>query len=653
MIKKEVVLIVSMLAFCLCASEDITLDPVDVVETRVGPLSVEALDHITDSIRRHKKQFVREVDTTIAFSFFDNGLASGGYTWTYPDPPSRMYIPEGTGRIGEVALVFDLFAGDYAGGAIALYGNTYDVSDIVYTGALEFWIRGEEGGEQCLVGFADSDADGQKIENKLHLSNYGAIRPFWTKISIPLADFGRRGAYWDPRKEVEVSEDFEWSAIQEFLLTINAPENDEFKVYVDQIVIRDDVYDSSETFDEPYWEEMPQVLSDHGPVDEDISVHTELFDGSFEGDAFGFRYGGRTAFKTYPLGEEGAEDSALAMFFDNTDYSGVSVRFGRTYDLDSLRDNGGGLGFWLKTGEGVDEVHFGPADDEKSGGHSVSTTLNLSDFGEFDTSWNYFAVPLQEFRDEGTWWNPATGVSELDEMDWSTIFEIGFTTNKYGNRIPPGEPAEVFISDMALIDSVPGYVDPEAYWDEFESDAPDRLLFDFEDLLGNFGAYAGSSSSISADITFQTDVTKRDRLGGHYLQVSYTLGDWALASYDFIAVNAPESLYEWDEHRALRLDMYTDQDEESIDIQLTDAGGEAWSASVTVEKGWNSVVVPFRDFRANLYQQPGAERDGKMDLEQVKQFSIVPRVMGLTSTVLVDNVYLTNSLEEESFDWDE
>ncbi|ERP32165.1 carbohydrate binding domain-containing protein [Chitinivibrio alkaliphilus] len=648
MLKKE--LLILCIGAVLSVYGTVTLDTLDVVDTRVGPVSVRPSSHVLDSIQRHREQFIRDVDTSLFFVFFDEDYPSGAYTYEYPENLSRISVPEGSGRTGEVAVRYDLYPGDYSGAAIALYGRQLDMTDIVHTGALEFWVRGTTGGEQAQIGFSDSEASGVKVQNTLPLSRYGAIRPFWTRISIPLADFGRRGSYWDDRLDREEHLPFGWDEVTEFLVTIAKNENPAFQVYFDDIVIRTDVYDSSKAFDEPYWDEVEQVLSAPGALPEGISIREELFSGYFTDGSYGTVYGGLTSFTSQPVGSTTSGDSAVAMYFDNSDFSGAAINFGDTYDLDSLRQHGAGIGFWAKAGPGTDIVHFGPSDCEDVDGRSVGTSLNLADYGDLGTEWSYFTVPLREFPDDGSWWNPETFSTSPGVIDWKHISDFSFTTNKYGNRVPVGEPAKLFVTDLAIIDSVPGYVDPEAYWDEFYSDAPDQLVFDFEDLSGSFGAYSGSGSSISAQVEYQADVSLRPRLGRKFLEVSYTLGDWAQATYDFVARNAPSQMYDWSNHKAVRFDIYSQAEEQYIGVQVTDAGGEAWSANISVKEGWQNVVVPLRRFRRNIYQDASADADGKLRLDQVQQFSIVPRDVGHSSVVRIDNVYLTNSLENDPFE---
>ncbi|MGM0443757.1 MAG: carbohydrate binding domain-containing protein [Fibrobacterota bacterium] len=623
----------------------VTLEPMDIEERRIGPFTVKPVQSVVDSIANYREQFVSDEDTTIAYKFFEEDYAAGGYDYKYPDA-SKVYIPEESGKSGQVSVCFDLDPNSYSGGAIVLHGTEMDLSDIVYEGALEFWVKGSTGGEKCNIALADSEADGVKTENVVSLENYASIKPFWTKVSIPLADFGRRGVYWDAKKQTEVPHSFDWSTVKEFLVVIEKGKNPDFKVWMDNIYIKKDVYDSSKTFDKPYWDERELIVDNYDTSEQDISANTILLDGTLSEEMYGHKYGGKTVYAPKPTDEPDVNDSVMVLYFDNSTYAGINFNLGKTYDLDSLRENGAGIGFWAKAGNGMDKVLTGLVDSDEGDGKAVETYANLSDFGDLDTTWDYFMIPLREFSEDGTWWNEEIAGSSVGTMDFSSIVELAFSTDKYRNRVGPNDPAILMIDNVGLIDSVPGYVDPEKYWDSFTSDAPDRLIFDFEDLKGEWSAYAGSKSSISANVDFQTDKALRDTYGKKYLKIKYSLSDWAECSYDFISRNAADSLYDWSKHRAIRFDVKSDLDEEMVGVKIKDAGGEAWVTNVKITRGWNTVTVPFRKLRKDAsYQESGAVVDGKLDLSEVQSMILVPKEIGMSSTLIIDNVTITNTVE--------
>ena len=98
----------------------------------------------------------------LVYRFFDEDFVSGGFSYVYPDE-SKVFIPEESGKNGEVALQFELVADDYSGGSICLYNLLYDVTPYIATGALELWIKGDQGGEVAWVALVDDETgDGCK-----------------------------------------------------------------------------------------------------------------------------------------------------------------------------------------------------------------------------------------------------------------------------------------------------------------------------------------------------------------------------------------------------------------------------------------------------------------------------------------------------------
>jgi len=179
---------------------------------------------------------------TSKFVFFEEDFAAGGYSYVYGGN-TRVFIPEESGHSGDVAVCFELDPADYSGGAVVLWGTEFDLTDIFPTGALEFWVKGENGGEIGRVGLSDNEmVDGIKTQVTVDFDRYGGIKPYWTHMSIPLADFGRRGAYWDPRLQSMINNYFKWGNTKEFIVTTAKRANKKFKIWLDNIYIVKDRY---------------------------------------------------------------------------------------------------------------------------------------------------------------------------------------------------------------------------------------------------------------------------------------------------------------------------------------------------------------------------------------------------------------------------
>lgn len=589
---------------------------------------------------------VKKENPNIVFRFFDEDYAGGGYEYKYPDE-SKVFIAEESGKNGEVAVQMDLVANDYSGGAVVMYTVQYDLTPYYSRGALEFWIRGENGNEIGFVNLADSeDGDGIKTEIKVPISDYAEITTGWTHVSIPLADFGKRGAYWDAKKKIEVPSRFEWDRVKEFLITIEKGRNSKFTVWVDDIFVVKDVYDAAPDVDEEYWDEKEEIVS-LPPVANrpEVVVQKSIFTDKLSGDAFFHGYGKRTAHRLQPTTDVATNPAVLGIYLDNADYSGITLNLGASGEMDvsKLREASGGLGFWAKFGPGVEMVFMGLLDNDLDG-KACGSSISLSDFGNPDTTWQYFMIPFKEFSSNGSWWNENTQSEAPGVVDWSKIREISFTSDKYGARIEDHIPVAVYLDDISLIEKVPGYVDPDIYWNNFSSKEADLKLFSFEDESeAKWNAISGEESEA---FTALIDSEDRNRNGKKVLKIEFSLYDWAEVGYNFSSNASPAELRDWTKHRAIYIDFYTDKDEEIVTLQIDDSGKEGWVTALTLKKGWNTYYIPIKDFKKYTYYQPAdALVDNKLDLSAVTRFVIKPNKVGTMGTILFDNIKLTNVKE--------
>ena len=604
----------------------------------VKPLQ-SVLDSIADTYKVTTSMAPNEV-----YSFFKDNFTAGGYSYKYPENTSKVLVPEESGKIGEVSVEFKLDADDYSGGAVVLDGVNYDLTPYYANGALEFWIKGSRGGEICNVELADDElVNGVKTEIAVPINNYGGIKPYWTKISIPLADFGTRGEYWDEKKDIGIKRKFDWKHVAEFLITIEKGDNPDFDVFVDNIIIVKDKYPTPADLYAPYWDEVVDTVDNFPSMLPDgIEITQKLFYGDFTDNMKTEAYGGKSAASMQPTNEPSINKEVMAFYLDNSDYSGITLFLDKSYDLTQERNNAGGIGFWAKGIPGVDNVMVALQDDE-SDGKSVSTAVLLTDFGKLDGKWHYITIPLKEFSSDGAWWDEALKAEKPGTMDWKHINGFTITADKYANRVEPGKPAIFYFDNIAAIKHVPGYVDPDVYWDNFHSNAPDKLIIDFENANPEaWTAESGELSKIQREIADQEDRDLRAKYGRKWLAFEYNLNDWAYVSWN-IGRFGTDAQKDWSNYNAITMDVHSDMDTEVLSISIKDAGHEQWFAKFKVKRGWNKVVVPFRKFRKDPYdQEPDAKLDGKLDLSTVNYISFSPLSVGITSKTIIDNVTLTN-----------
>ncbi|MBN2035544.1 MAG: hypothetical protein JW768_02260 [Chitinispirillaceae bacterium] len=583
------------------------------------------------------------VDPRMVYRFFDEDFVSGGYAYWYPDD-SKVFIPEESGKNGEVALQFDLDAQDYSGGSVCLYNLLYDLRPYYSRGALQFWIKGKNGGEIAWAALVDEEnSDGKKTVVRLPMQNYGGIAKEWKQITIPLADFGKRGVYWDAKKRVEVPERFAWNAVAEFRVEIKKNDNPSFRIWVDDIFILQNVFEAREEVKEVYWDERQEKIApppDKRPAVKDAKV---LFDNAPPAGAFAYVYGGKTAYKVMP--STSTNNSILACYLDNNDYSGVTLALGAgaSHNLEPLRKaKAAGVAFWAKGGAGTSAIYIGLIDDE-SDGKKVQTKVALGDFGQLDTTWKYFMIPLRRFQSTGKYWDENKKAEVVDDIKWNQFNEIRFSNNKGENKVPEGEPVAIYVDRVSFIEDIPGYVDPEQYWAAFKSDAPDVMLHDFE--TGKDTTWEMSKGPKS-EVAYEIVKSDAPKGGNGAMKITFKMNDWCDVVYRYKDRNRPEKERDWTKHWGIKFNMYTSKAYQALNLQVNDGGNEIFIASCGGQKGWSEVLVPFKTFyKFPYWQPPDAVQNGKFDLKEVMAIDFKPSGEGTAGVFIVDNVRLTNERE--------
>ncbi|MBD3346577.1 MAG: carbohydrate-binding protein [Chitinivibrionales bacterium] len=582
----------------------------------------------------------------LVYRFFDEAYVSGGYAYWYPDQ-SKVFIPEESGKNGEVSLQFDLIADEYSGGSVCLYNLLYDMSPYYADGALQFWVKGAQGGELAWVALVDDEnSDGKKTVVRVPLNEYGSITDEWTRVTIPLVKFGGRGVFWDPKKSIEIPERFDWDKVAEFRIEIKKGENKKFRIWVDDIfVLRDVVESSPAPLDQEYWDEREETITPPPAAEKPnvTPVHTIFID-ALPAGAFAYVYGGKTAHNVHPTTSD-ENKGVLVMYQDNEDYSGVTYALGKgkNINLTKERTTHAGLAFFAKASPKVTKAYVGILDDE-SDGKKVQTKVALSDFGTLDTTWKYFMIPIKQFMAQGSYWD-ATNQAEIGaDVDWSAINEFRFSINRYENRVDDGEPAVIYIDDMQIIEDIPGYVDPDEYWAAFESDEPDVLLHDFESEEGRkWESASGPKSEISCSFI---EPENKEKYGSKAMEISFKLGDYCDAYYDYLTGDSSSVKNDWSQHWGLRFSFYATKPYQSITVQIQDGGNEVFVSNVGGRSGWSEVLVPFKDFNKFPYYQPeDAEQNGRLDLIGMHRLDFKPSGEGTVGSFGIDNVKLTNTRE--------
>lgn len=163
----------------------------------------------------------------------------GGYTYQYPRENPEPFMTDKYAVEGALSMEIELVADDYSGVAICIAGSV-DLTPYLEDGVLEFWIKGNKGGENALFVLVDDGvkSGGESLQVKLRSKSLGEITTEWTHFSIPLKLFGMTGLYWDEKNQRDVLLPFGWANFKGFRLEVRKGENEEFKVWMDDIVIK-------------------------------------------------------------------------------------------------------------------------------------------------------------------------------------------------------------------------------------------------------------------------------------------------------------------------------------------------------------------------------------------------------------------------------
>lgn len=179
-------------------------------------------------------------ETAIAEFFIDTLGEGGQYTFAYPSETSSITCVTTAKHSGSASLKINLDSTTYSG---AIIGH-YPLINLIKAkkGAVEFWVRGEEGGESFAVTLADAEeTDNQKVEVGVSISpKYVTVSKFWQKVQIPISDFPAKGQYWDGSKAEPAT--FNPCELEEIRFNIKPEDNkgkSTFTIYVDDVKVID------------------------------------------------------------------------------------------------------------------------------------------------------------------------------------------------------------------------------------------------------------------------------------------------------------------------------------------------------------------------------------------------------------------------------
>jgi len=579
-----------------------------------------------------------------AYTFFDEDFQQGGFSFVYGGS-TKVRQEEGVGAFGsEYFLRFNIDQKDYSGAAVCLWNQSFDLTPFLKTGAVVFQARGLNGNEKIKIGLVDDEkSDGWKTVARIDLlPKYGMIKKGeWTTFVIPLRDFGKRGVAWDMAKGVEVGQAMQWDLIQEFRIITNKGDNPECVVDIDNFQIWADAIDPATMPASEDWLDMDKSTT--APTPEQMKLQDEIVGSFFIEDipAFAYTYGGtKTTYKPLESTTPGNQQ-VLATYMEN-DYSGVSLSIGndKYMDLTAVRKTGT-LCFWVKGGKASTKFMVGLLD-RQGADIKVQTKVIANDYVDGlveEGKWIQVRVPLKKLIDDGTYWDSNKGREISKKVDWSKIQEIRFSIARDENKPGTGKPVSFYFDQIQITKTAIGMRDDEAYWNAFQSDAKDVMLFDFD---GKNNETWQAVHGTTADIK-RTFVPAGGKLKGKAMKIDFKPGDW----FDVLYQMGPDASIhkDWTKHWGLSMWMYTDKPYQQVDITLQDKDHEMFFATVGSNKGWNQVIIPFKDFnKYPYYQPPEAKQNNKLDLDGAFQLTFKPSG-DVPGSMMVKNIMLTNQRE--------
>lgn len=149
-----------------------------------------------------KNQLIKE--------FFADKIEEDGYLYSFPENKAEVFVnPKNE---AELMMIFSPHT--YSGCAVGHYPTT-DLTDVRYSGYLEFKIKGKDGNEPLMIYLVDSEEkDGMKAETPLTHKEF-VVKRQWQTVSVPLSLFSADGAFW--RNGRMNTTPFDWSDVLEVM----------------------------------------------------------------------------------------------------------------------------------------------------------------------------------------------------------------------------------------------------------------------------------------------------------------------------------------------------------------------------------------------------------------------------------------------------
>lgn len=153
--------------------------------------------------------------------------------WWYPLNYAYVILDENEQYKGKKSARVTLEPKNYSGAGTNF--QELDLTEMRAWGALEYWVKGDSGGEHWGHSLRARFKGGEFSVYGPDIRYYTDISRTWEKVSIPLADFPAQGGRWDSDQSRWILGKFDWTRVFSISWYINPVDEGEMVFYLDEI----------------------------------------------------------------------------------------------------------------------------------------------------------------------------------------------------------------------------------------------------------------------------------------------------------------------------------------------------------------------------------------------------------------------------------
>lgn len=153
--------------------------------------------------------------------------------WWYPLNYSYVNLDETELYKGKKSARITLEPKQYSGAGTNF--QELDLTELRAWGALEYWVKGDSGGEHFTHGLRSYSRGSYSVISGPDIRYYTEVTRKWQKVSVPLADFTPQGSRWDNDQGRTILEDFYWDRVYSMFWAIAPVNEGEMVYFIDEL----------------------------------------------------------------------------------------------------------------------------------------------------------------------------------------------------------------------------------------------------------------------------------------------------------------------------------------------------------------------------------------------------------------------------------